>query len=235
MLNLSFQGKDTDLFRVDDKIACMIEKCKLWAKQLGKGSLASFSSFHNRNQATIKMEVDVPLVQANTEPTQPPKVGRSRAKRNRDAKKTNDFRQRKGDALVAAENQSIMKELGIGSSALFDALRDQASKQGVPIVVSSRGVGLAVHATQKHTRTFKRRPAAAEVPTRELYRTGLYLYDQKLALAHLEYGRLLDNASIDAPGDYNTALPNALATGFKFLSQFITIPSGAASKGGSSL
>lgn len=77
--------------------------------------------------------------------------------------------------------------------ALFDALRDKASKQGVPITVSSRGVGLAVHAAQKISRTFKRRPAAAEVPTRAMYRVGLYLFDQKLALAHLEYGRLLDN------------------------------------------
>lgn len=58
------------------------------------------------------MEAEIPAVPAQAEPAPPPKGGRSRAKRNRDAKKTEEFRQRKGDAFVAAEKQRIMNHEG---------------------------------------------------------------------------------------------------------------------------
>lgn len=157
----------------------------------------------------VPVEVGAPSTSSATLPLQAKKK-KSASQRRRDTAK----REEQGDKFMAAENARIRKELGIGSSALFDALKDRSSESGRPIVVTSRGVGLAAHAVAKATTTFKRPVPAANVPVHELYRAGLYLFEAKLGLANRDGARLIKNANVDgdiAPVD--PGLFDALAHG----------------------
>jgi hypothetical protein len=41
-LNLSLQGRDVTIIRVQDKIKAFLQKCELWSKWLGRGKYDSF-------------------------------------------------------------------------------------------------------------------------------------------------------------------------------------------------
>lgn len=41
-LNLSLQGNNVDMFKVEDKISAMVKKCQIWAARIGKDSFTNF-------------------------------------------------------------------------------------------------------------------------------------------------------------------------------------------------
>nr|XP_034997000.1 zinc finger BED domain-containing protein 5-like [Zootoca vivipara] len=44
VLNLSLQGKNVDMFKVEDKISAMVKKCQIWASRIENKSLTNFST-----------------------------------------------------------------------------------------------------------------------------------------------------------------------------------------------
>lgn len=57
VLNLSLQGKNVDMFKVEDKISAMVKKCQLWAARIEN---ESFTNFPNLKQFLESTEESLP-------------------------------------------------------------------------------------------------------------------------------------------------------------------------------